>query len=178
MRAPLSLGTLLALLFLIAACGGTGPPDLDLGERPPSGGGVGERPSVPNPVPVPTPPPPPDVLVGGVLATLNVSGDVCKVWVTDPATMDILDQVWAGTFTMSAFAGKVVSGPGKADHNAPWSWHLEEEFTIDGVPPIYIWVPESYLTPSGIEPNLSYVLTMIRYVAFTPVTLTDLQDYR
>jgi hypothetical protein len=82
-------------------------------------------------------------LKGGVLATFEVEGERFRVWVTNPTTIQQILDLQAGTSTANIPNGVVRYGPGEANHNVPWSWHLDPEqiemadFAIevcDGVP--------------------------------------------
>ena len=90
----------------------------------------------------PAPPPPPpapvpgDPLAGGVVATFRTQGtgpdgqpfdESFSVWVTNPQTIDDLFALEAGLSLATIPSGKFLRGPGKADHNAPYSWHLDPE---------------------------------------------------
>lgn len=69
----------------------------------------------------------PGELAGGVLATFQVSGEEFRVWVTDPETIQQILDLRDGTSTASIPNGALHEGPGRADHNAPWAWHLDPE---------------------------------------------------
>lgn len=76
-------------------------------------------------------------LAGGVLATFAVGSDQFKVWITNPAAIDRVMALSRGEGGGSIPNGKLVRGPGRASHNAPYSWHLDPvdiqivEFTIE-----------------------------------------------
>ena len=76
-------------------------------------------------------------LSGGVLATFEVEGERFKVWVTNPATIQQILDLQAGTSTANIPSGVVHYGPGEGNHNSPWNWHLDPEqiemadFTIE-----------------------------------------------
>lgn len=69
----------------------------------------------------------PDELSGGVLATFQVSGEEFQVWVTNPETIQQIFALRDGTSSASIPNGALHEGPGRADHNAPWAWHLDPE---------------------------------------------------
>jgi hypothetical protein len=179
-RVQMLSGALLLMLSLLAACGGTGQPELNLDPLPPTGGGVIPIPFPPGTGPSPTPPPPGgDPLAGGVLATFADSGSTFKVWVTEPAMIQRLETAWNGTWLLDTVGAPVRSGPGAGNHNAPWSWHLDPQLVLfDGQPPVYFWLMESWTTPAVLEANLSYFMSMIKTAVFAPVTLTNLDDHR
>lgn len=63
----------------------------------------------------------------GVLATFEASGETFRVWVTNPFTVQQILNLAAGRSTASIPNGRVLRGPGAAEHNLPWSWHLDPE---------------------------------------------------
>ena len=147
-------------------------------EAPPTG-----TPDVPNPFPVPTPtptptPPPGDTLKGGVVATFKVEGidgDVerFQVWVTNPQTInDLLDMeqgVGAGRFP----GGAIHEGAGKANHNAPYSWHLDP----DDIHLADVAFEVCDGRPSFVEDNLDVYLSLGRYCPWA-AKLESVVDHR
>lgn len=72
--------------------------------------------------------PPTDVpgdLEGGVLATFRVQSDTFRVWTDRPETIRQLQALEAGESSANIPNGRLRRGPGRGDHNAPWSWHLD-----------------------------------------------------
>ncbi len=114
----------------------------------------------------------PGSLKGGVLATFDVDGERFKVWVTNPQTIRQLQALQQGTGIAKIPSGRILRGPGQADHNVPWGWHLDPEdiamaeFTIgtcDG-------------TPSYVEEHLDeFVDTVQRYCPWN-AKLVQLRD--
>lgn len=72
-------------------------------------------------------PSPVDELEGGVLATFDVLGETFRVWVTNPETIQQLRDLEASESDANIPNGRIHHGPGMADHNEPWSWHLDPE---------------------------------------------------
>ena len=66
-------------------------------------------------------------LAGGVLATFSVQNERFLVWVTNPDTIRQLQALQAGNSEAKVPNGKLLSGPGQGDHNAPWKWHLDPQ---------------------------------------------------
>jgi hypothetical protein len=64
-------------------------------------------------------------LKGGVLATFDVSGERFRVWVTNPQTIWDLYLLQRGESTASIPNGRILRGAGRAQHNAPYGWHLD-----------------------------------------------------
>jgi hypothetical protein len=125
------------------------------------------------PPPSVTPSPTP-ALQGGVLATFDVAGETFRVWVTNPVTIDQLFALEAGDSTASIPNGRILSGAGAGDHNAPWSWHLDPEaiemadFTMelcDG-------------EPSYVEANLAEFTDNVQRYCPWASTLLSLEDRR
>lgn len=177
MRTPIStFALLLSIGLLAAACGaggGAGGDPLQHGEYP--------VPHDPGPLPGPTPGPgggtPPLGLAGGVLVTIDTDGEMWQWWVTNPTTASYLEQAWNGTF-VGGFNGVLREGPGAADHNQPWSWHVDPEINghvvIGFAPPGTGWPSK----PSECERNLTVYISEGRRFAARPFTMVAFHDYR
>jgi hypothetical protein len=70
-------------------------------------------------------PSPAPALQGGVLATFDVVGETFNVWVTNPQTIEQILALQRGESMANIPNAAIHAGPGLADHNAPWSWHLD-----------------------------------------------------
>ena len=70
---------------------------------------------------------PGDELTDGALATFEVSGERFHVWVTNDATIEQILDLRDGTSEANIPNGVLRPGPGIADHNEPWLWHLDDE---------------------------------------------------
>lgn len=70
---------------------------------------------------------PEDALTDGVLATFRVSGEDFRVWVTEPQAIQQIFDLRDGTSSANIPNGAIHAGPGPADHNAPWTWHMDPE---------------------------------------------------
>lgn len=97
---------------------------------------------------------PVDELTGGALATFQVSGEQFHVWVTNEAVIEQIFDLRDGVSNANIPNGILHTGPGVADHNAPWLWHLDAveiemaENTIevcDGRPSLVDALLEDYL---------------------------------
>lgn len=81
--------------------------------------------------------PDPGELAGGALAEFEVIDERFRIWVTNPETIQQLFDVRDGRSQASIPIGPVRLGPGRAEHNLPWSWHIDPEqvamaeFTIE-----------------------------------------------
>ncbi len=108
------------------------------------------------------------------VAAFEVDGERFSAWVTNPRTIQQLLELQQGTSRATIPSGRLQRGPGQAQHNTPWSWHLDPEdvtlaeFTIgtcDG-------------TPSYIEEHLDeFVDTVQRFCPWN-AKLVELRDYR
>lgn len=116
----------------------------------------------------------PEGLDGGVLATFTVSGDVFKVWVTNPATIQQLFDLAEGNSRATIPNGRIQRGPGLSANNEPWSWHLDPQ----DVQMAEVTIEVCDATPSYVEKNLDYFVgTVGRYCPWSAV-LVDLEDLR
>ena len=97
-------------------------------------------------------------LEGGLLATFRVDEEHFHVWVTNPYSVQIILRVDGGTSTSFVPNGRIRSGPGQGDHNAPWSWHLDaEDIGMDHFP-----LGECNASPSQVERNLEHFLVVVK----------------
>ena len=174
----------LALACALAACGGGSSldgPGLGYGEHtlpddgrgdippgPPTGGGGdgGGEPLFPE-------------LTGGVLVTVNTLGETWRWWVTSPATANLLQQAWNGTY-QDGFHGRLRAGPGEAGHNDPWSWHVDP--VENGGDLIFFQPPapgSSPNTPSQCENQLSHWLSKdTLFIPHYPFQILSFDDRR
>ena len=98
---------------------------------------------------------PEDLLEGGVLARFRVSQEEFRVWVTNEATIQQIFDLRDGKSSANIPNGALREGQGRADHNAPWTWHVDPidiemaDFTIevcDGRPSLVDSLLDDYLT--------------------------------
>jgi hypothetical protein len=61
----------------------------------------------------------------GALATFEVGGERFRVWTTNPQTIHDLHELQQGTSTANIPNGRILRGPGRARHYAPYHWHLQ-----------------------------------------------------
>ena len=64
-------------------------------------------------------------LEGGVLALFEVSGERFSAFVTNPDAISAILALEAGTSQASIPNGRLIRGPGLAEYNLPWSWHID-----------------------------------------------------
>ncbi len=115
----------------------------------------------------------PGALRGGALATFEVEGERFRVWTTNPQTIHDLHELQQGTSTANIPNGRILRGPGRAKHNAPYHWHLDpQDITMAEVA---IEVCDGL--PSYVEENVDeFVERVGRYCPWA-AELVELQDY-
>lgn len=113
--------------------------------------------SMASPTPTAEPAPAPSGLKVGLVATFDVDGERFRVWVTNPFSVHAITRVHGGTSTAFIPNGRVREGPGQADYNAPWSWHLDPEDTgMD-----HFTAEVCNATPSQVERNLDHFVRVV-----------------
>lgn len=121
-----------------------------------------------------TPTPVQDELSGGIVATFDVVGEEFSVWVTNPQTIQQILDLQRGVSNANIPNGVILRGPGKADHNEPWSWHLDPE----QIEMAEVTMELCDGTPSFVEEELDYfVATVGRYCPWS-ARLVAMEDYR
>ncbi len=143
------------LILLLAACGGGAP-----GEDPPPG-------------PLPPGDPQPPAPAGGVLATFTAAGETFRVFVTNEATIQQLFDLSDGISQATIPSGAFRLGPGEADHNLPWSWHMDPE----DIAMVELAIEVCDGSPSIVENDLAGYLAVGRYCPWD-ATLVALEDLR
>lgn len=74
---------------------------------------------------LPTAPPADAGPQDGLLATFDVSGELFRVWVTDPADVEQILALQDGASGANIPNGRILRGPGPGGYNLPWNWHLD-----------------------------------------------------
>lgn len=117
---------------------------------------------------------PDDELEGGILATFSVSGETFRVWMTNP---DAIEQVLAlrqGTSRANIPNGALKTGPGRGNHNRPYSWHLDP----DDIAMAEMTIELCDGRPSWVEANRDrFVAEVGRYCPWS-AELRQIADYR
>lgn len=75
----------------------------------------------------PAAPSPDEPLKGGVLATFAVGTENFRVWIRNERTIEQVLALQRGTSTASIPNGRLRTGAGEANHNAPYTWHLDPD---------------------------------------------------
>lgn len=113
-------------------------------------------------------------LKGGLLATFDVSGELFNVWVTSPDAIQQILNLQDGTSNANIPNGKILLGPGAADHNSPWNWHLDPE----DIEMAELTVEVCDGRPSHVEDNVDeFVNNVARYCPWS-AKLVDVKDNR
>ncbi len=117
---------------------------------------------------------PGDELSGGVLATFDVQGEVFHVRVTNAGTIAQLLDLRDGLSVANIPIGPLLAGPGRGDHNSPWSWHLDPAET--SMAELTIEVCSGL--PSFVEADLDVWLNNVGSYCPWSAELAGLQDFR
>lgn len=112
-------------------------------------------------------------LSGGVLATFAVGDETFRVFVTNPATIQQILDLRDGASEASIPSGALRTGRGRADHNLPWSWHLDPE----DIEMAEVTTEVCDGTPSLVEADLPGYLAVGRFCPWT-ATLESVEDLR
>lgn len=120
------------------------------------------------------PTPPANGLRGGVLATFAVGTEQFKIWITNPTTISRVLILHAGGSGGSIPNGRIHRGSGQAQHNAPYSWHLDPA----DIELVDLAIEVCDGRPSYVEANVGeYVDRINRYCPWG-ARLTSFTDYR
>ena len=115
----------------------------------------------------------PDALRGGALATFEVEGECFRVWTTNPQTIHDLHELRRGTSTANIPSGRILHGPGRARHNAPYHWHLDPQ----DIAMAEVAIELCDGLPSYVEENVDeFVENVGRYCPWA-AKLVELRDY-
>lgn len=115
-----------------------------------------------------------DALQGGVLAMFSVRGEIFRVWITNPASIQQVMDLRDGRSQATIPNGPLLTGPGQASHNAPWSWHLDPEQTQFAESTIEVCDGQ----PSAVEADLDYWMENVRRYCPWSASLEGIRDYR
>jgi hypothetical protein len=115
----------------------------------------------------------PGALRGGALATFEVEGERFKVWTTNPQTIEDLHELQQGTSTASIPNGRILLGPGRARHNAPYHWHLDPQ----DIAMAEVAIELCDGLPSYVEENVDEFVERVRRYCPWAAKLVELQDF-
>jgi len=122
----------------------------------------------------PTSPSNPSALKGGVLATFAVGDEPFKVWVTNAAAIARLEALNRGDGGGSIPNGRLLRGPGRAAHNAPYSWHLDPA----DIQIVDVTIELCDGSPKYVEANVAEYADRIGRYCPWGAKLVALADYR
>ncbi|MEI2581154.1 hypothetical protein V5G28_020945 [Scytonema sp. PRP1] len=118
--------------------------------------------------------PPSSPLQGGVIVTFDVVGEEFKVWITNPDTIQQSWDLLTGKSKANIPIGKILTGSGKGNHNAPYTWHLDPqniklaEQTIELCDAI----------PSHVEANRDEFINTVQQYCPWSAKIVDVKDFR
>ncbi|MHC4954749.1 MAG: BP74-related protein [Planctomycetota bacterium] len=117
-----------------------------------------------------------------MIATFRTSGigtdgqpfdEAFRVWITNPATIDDLFEIQAGVNPNRFPAGKFLAGAGLDGHNAPWSWHLDNE----DIAMVEVAMELCDGRPSFVEQDVASYIAIGRYCPWSAF-LDSIEDHR
>ena len=116
-------------------------------------------------------------LAGGVLVSAVAIDESYRVWLTNATGIaQVYDLAWGRPPLQRGglFNGLLRSGPGKGEHNAPWSWHLEPSATgvAEGV------IEACTGRPSFVEQNVEAWIELVGRYCPEVTQLVSVVDYR
>lgn len=116
-------------------------------------------------------------LAGGVLVSAVAVDESYRVWLTNATGIaQVYDLAWGRPPLQRGglFNGLLRSGPGKGEHNAPWTWHLDPEETgvAEGT------IEECQGRPSFVEQNVEAWIELVGRFCPNVDQLVNVVDYR
>jgi hypothetical protein len=108
------------------------------------------------------------------VATFEVVDDWVRVWVTNPGTIQQILDLQRGASSANIPNGRILRGPGRADHNEPRSWHLAPE----QIESAEVTAEVRDGTPSFVDEELDCVLETVGRHCPWSVHLVGVEDYR
>ncbi|MEJ2319510.1 MAG: hypothetical protein P8Y21_09205 [Gemmatimonadales bacterium] len=109
-----------------------------------------------------------------MLASFDVEGEQFRVWVTNETTIQQLLELRDGQSNASIPNGALREGSGRANHNDPWSWHLDPDLTSMAEATIELCSG----LPSFVEENLAEWLSSVGQYCPWSARLVRLDDFR
>jgi hypothetical protein len=117
---------------------------------------------------------PDDPLAGGIVATFDVEGETFRVWTNNVIAITDILALQAGVGRATIPNAPLERGPGRGDHNAPYSWHMDgsrlemAELTIEVCSAV----------PSYVEANVDEWVEVVGQYCPWSAVLLDVEDYR
>jgi len=114
-----------------------------------------------------------DSLRDGPLLSSRWKANVSGCGQTNPQTIHDLHELQQGTSIANIPNGRILRGPGRADHNAPYHWHLDpQDLTMAEAA-----IEHCDALPSYLEENVEeFVERVGRYCPWA-AELVELRDY-
>ena len=115
-----------------------------------------------------------DPLKGGIVASFEVAGEQFRAWITNPTTIQQVLALRPGQSREPFPNGRLRTGSGAADHNAPYSWHLDP----DDTQMVEVTIELCDGRPSYVEQNRdAFIREVGRYCPWG-ATLVAVADHR
>lgn len=117
---------------------------------------------------------PDNPLAGGIVATFTVEGESFSVWTDNVIAINDILSLQVGTGTATIPNSTLRRGPGRGDHNAPYSWHMDPtdlemaEATIEVCSAL----------PSFVEANVDEWVDVVGQYCPWSAVLKDVEDFR
>jgi hypothetical protein len=111
-------------------------------------------------------------LTGGVLATFDVLGEKCSIFITNEETIAQVLALERGESTASIPSGRLLRGA--VPYNQPWSWHIDSE----DIHMAEVTIEVCDGKPSMVEADLDYWVDTVRRFCPWSATLAAVEDYR
>jgi hypothetical protein len=113
-------------------------------------------------------------LEGGILATFSVVGEHFNVWVTNEVAIDDILALQANPDLNTFPNAPILFGAGEANHNQPWSWHLDPA----NVEMVEMSIELCDGRPSFVEGEVEYFVETVERYCPWGAELVEVQDFR
>jgi hypothetical protein len=102
-----------------------------------------------------------------------VEGERFRAWTTNPRTIQDLHELQQGTSRASIPNGSILRGPGRADHDAPYHWHLDPQ----DIAMAEVAIEPCDALPSYVEENVEEFVERVGRYCLWAARLVELQDF-
>jgi hypothetical protein len=112
--------------------------------------------------------------IEGIVAVFDVDGEQFRVWITNEETISDVEALEAGQLEGYFPSGVLDRGRGEANHNHPWSWHLDPEQTelVDSA------FEDCDQLPSRVEAHVDAYVDNVGLYCPSQAELVRIIDYR